>query len=296
MGLYDPKKPGIVEADASDAAIGAVFNQLDERGKIRPIAFYSCKFSDAELNYEIHDKELLAIVKATREWRHYIEGASEQTVVWSDHKNLTYFTTTKELTRRQARWSESLSRFDIVIKYRKGSENGRADALSRRPDYMKNVPKHSEAMLQETDEGLVMNKAVLSTSGEKIPVFAIDEVVSKELRDSYTRDEVAQKVLAHLREFPSFTKGADGILRFKELIYLPESLRDTYIAKVHGTVTTGHQGVAKTMNQLSGDYYFPGMKKTIERVLRNCHTCRITKTERHKPYGLMQPNKAPEKR
>jgi len=90
-----------------------------------------------EENYEIHDKELLAIVDAFKTWRVHLEGVQHKVTVYSDHKNLTAFTTTKALNRRQTRWSEELSRYDFKIVYRKGSENKRADALSRRPDYFK---------------------------------------------------------------------------------------------------------------------------------------------------------------
>ena len=85
MATFDPNKPGVVETDASDAAIGAVYSQKDERGKLRLVAFFSKKFSLAELNYEIYDKELLVIVAAIREWRHYLEGAKDRVTVYTDH-------------------------------------------------------------------------------------------------------------------------------------------------------------------------------------------------------------------
>ncbi len=71
----------------------------------------------AELNYEIYDKELLAIFEAFRQWRNYLEGAIHMVLVLSDHKNLEYFATTKQLTRRQVCWSEYLSGFNYLIRY-----------------------------------------------------------------------------------------------------------------------------------------------------------------------------------
>jgi len=127
---HDPEKETTIETDASDYAIGARMTQPGPNGKPRPVAFYSRKLIQAELNYDIHDKELLAIVTAFRVWRPYLEGAKHTIIVKTDHKNLTYFTTTKELTRRQARWSETLSQYDFKIIHCKGSENGQADALS----------------------------------------------------------------------------------------------------------------------------------------------------------------------
>jgi len=88
----------------------------------------------AEQNYDIYDKELLSIILAFKDWQVYLEGSLHQTWVFSDHKNLEYFLTTKQLNRRQARWSEFLSAFDFEIHHQSSSLNGRADALSRRVD------------------------------------------------------------------------------------------------------------------------------------------------------------------
>src|SRR5437016_2964387 len=88
----------------------------------------------AERNYDTHDQELLAIVKSFKQWRHYLEGSRHPIVVLADYANLRYFMTTKELSRRQARWAERLAAFDFEIQYRKGSTNP-ADGPSRRPDY-----------------------------------------------------------------------------------------------------------------------------------------------------------------
>ena len=78
-------------------------------GKLHPVAFYSRKFSAAEINYEIHDKELLAIVDSFQEWRHFLEGAAHPVTIYTDHKNLEYFMSARVLNRRQARWNMSLS-------------------------------------------------------------------------------------------------------------------------------------------------------------------------------------------
>ena len=112
-----------------------MLSQRDDEGVLHPCAFYSRKFTAAELNYEIYDKELLCIVDALRERRHHLEGSGHEVQVYSDHKNLLWFTETKRCNRRQARWAEELSRFDFVITYRPGRRQGKPDALSRRPDY-----------------------------------------------------------------------------------------------------------------------------------------------------------------
>ena len=129
---FDPAKACVIEADASDYALGGVCSQYDDEGRLHPVAFYSRKLLPAEMNYQIYDKELLAIVCAFKHWRHYLEFSASTTVVLTDHRNLEYFTTTRNLSRRQVRWSEVLSDYNFVIKYRPGSQNAAADSLSRR--------------------------------------------------------------------------------------------------------------------------------------------------------------------
>src|SRR3981081_3927118 len=96
----------------------------------------SVTHSAQECNYDIYDKELLAVIKALEEWRPELEGSSQRFDIIMDHKNLQTFATTKQLSPRHMRWSEFLSRFNFRIVYRPGSANARADALSRKPEHM----------------------------------------------------------------------------------------------------------------------------------------------------------------
>ena len=93
----------IVETDVSDYALAAILSIMTKDNEIYPIAFHSQTFSTLELNYDVHDKELLAIFEAFKIWRHYLEGSTSPIDVVIDHKNLEYFSTTKILMRRQAR-------------------------------------------------------------------------------------------------------------------------------------------------------------------------------------------------
>jgi len=135
LAHFDAQQPVIIETDASDFAIGTILSQRDKEGRLHPVAFHSRKFQPAEINYEIHDKELLAIVDAFKHWRRYCEGATHQIQLLADHQNLEYFTTTKVLNRRQARWAQELAEIDFRIYYRPGAQNGKPDALSRRSEY-----------------------------------------------------------------------------------------------------------------------------------------------------------------
>jgi len=90
----------IVETDASDYALAAILSIVTKNNEIYPVVFHSRMFSALELNYNVYDKELLAIFEAFKIWRHYLEGSTLPIDVVTDHKNLEYFLTTKVLTRR----------------------------------------------------------------------------------------------------------------------------------------------------------------------------------------------------
>jgi hypothetical protein len=85
----------------------------------------------AELNYDIYDKELLAIHEVFKQWRAYLEGTWYEIQVFSNHNNLWYFTTMKQLSCQQARWAEYLSSFDYFIQYRAGRLGAKPDALTQ---------------------------------------------------------------------------------------------------------------------------------------------------------------------
>jgi hypothetical protein len=135
LAYVNPNEQFTLETDASDFALGAVLSQVQKDNQLHPVAFYSRKFTHAEINYDVYDKELLAIVAFFGEWRHYLEGSQHKILVYCDYKNLQHFTTTRTLNRRQARWSLHLSSFDFTIVFRPGKLQGKPDALSRRSEY-----------------------------------------------------------------------------------------------------------------------------------------------------------------
>ena len=141
---FDYDREVVVETDVSDYVSAGVLFQYDDEGTLHPVAFYSKKHSPAECNYEIYDKELLAIVRVFEEWRPHLEGSSHPVQVLSNHKNLEYFMSTKLLNRRQARWSEFLSRFNFKILYRPGKQGAKPDALTRRSE---DLPKEGDKRL-----------------------------------------------------------------------------------------------------------------------------------------------------
>lgn len=100
LRIFDPEKESTLETDASDKALGGYLKQKDENGKLHPVVYYLRKMTLLEANYNVHDKEILAVVECLRTWRVYLEGAKYPVQIYSDYRNLTYWTITKELNRR----------------------------------------------------------------------------------------------------------------------------------------------------------------------------------------------------
>ena len=150
LAHFDYEKECIVETDASDNASAGVLSQYNsENGKLHPVAFFSRKHSAQEINYEIYDKKLLAIIKAFEEWRPMLERAGLPIRVLTDHINLQYFMTTKQLSRQQARWSEYLSRFNFIIQFWPGKLGAKPDALTRRSG---DLPKEGDERIKQMQQ------------------------------------------------------------------------------------------------------------------------------------------------
>ncbi len=121
--------PFMVEANASEGAVGAVLSQKQNR-VWRPVAFMSKSLSAMEQNYEIYDKELLAIMLALDEWRHYLMGTAEDIEIWMDHQNLQYFRKPQKLNRLQAQWVTELAEYHFILQHKPSVLNKKADLLS----------------------------------------------------------------------------------------------------------------------------------------------------------------------
>ena len=130
-----------MKTDASDYVSEEILSQYDENDVLHSVVYFFKKHSPAECNYEIYNKELMAIVRAFKEWRPELEGSLTPVKVITDHKNLEYFMSTKQLSRCQAQWSEFLSHFNYHITYCPGKAEGKPDALTHWSD---NLPKERD--------------------------------------------------------------------------------------------------------------------------------------------------------
>ena len=123
-----------METDASDYALTVILSIVNEENEVHLVAFHSCTFTIVELNYNTHDKKLLAIFEAFKIWQHYLKYLVYSIDIVTDYKNLEYFSTTKMLTQRQAQWSKYFSQFNLAIRFCSGCLGTKLDALTKQWD------------------------------------------------------------------------------------------------------------------------------------------------------------------
>jgi len=193
LAAPDLDKEFRVETDASNYATRGVLSIKCSDDRWRPVAFISKSLSNTEQNYEIYDKEMLAIVRCLEEWRHFLEGAVVKFEIWTDHKNLEYFMKVQKLNRRQERWASYLSRFDFTLKHVLGSKMGKADSLSRRPNWEVGVEKDNE------DETLVKLEWLEMRKTEVVEIIVDGVDLLEEVRKSKVKDDEVVKAVEEMK-------------------------------------------------------------------------------------------------
>ena len=252
-----------VEVDASGFAVGAVLLQRKADGKKHPIAYYSATLNAAERNYDIYELELLAISKATSHWRQYLGGSPHKVIIWSDHQNLTYWKDPQKLSRRVAREHLGLMEYDLEIRHLPGKANGRADALSRRPDY---------------DTGTRDNENV-TVLPERLFVKA---TTIQEDEPNQDEDTLLPWVDPHRLKKASNIWYKDG----RRVVTGPLQEKRDIIKAHHDPPVYGHPGISKTTQIVERTHWWPRMKLDVMDYVKGCAEC-----QRHKVNN--RPTKAP---
>ncbi|PRP79435.1 retrotransposable element protein [Planoprotostelium fungivorum] len=331
---FDPSLPLTLETDALDFAISGILTQPYEDGS-HPIAFYSRKLQPAELNYDVHDKELLAIIESLSAWRHWCQGTYKPLQIITDHKNLKYFMTTKELNRRQVRWAQFLADFNFTLEHRAGAQNGKADILSRRPqDAIPEGEKRTQHLVLPPEVFAPVKSDIFHRIATLNPVVHHiqfeNSIRRAQLTDPFYKTTVQwmkdkkgspyppryhrskstenennedtqepNQSLAPQDELDpegSLFRISNGLLYHKGLLYVPEELRTDVLITRHDSLTAGHWGVTKTIELIERDFWWPQLRRDVKDFISTCHTCIRTKPLRQKPSGLLQPLSIPSDR
>lgn len=317
---FDHSKEAIVEVDSSDYVNGGCLSQYGDDGILHPVAFFSEKLDPAQCNYEIYDKELLAIVRAFEEWRPELEGTELPIQVLTDHKALEYFMTTKKLTRRQACWALDLANYNFQVTYRPGLKNTKADSLTRKagdrpsddnderqkfqnqtiftperiyPDLKKELEQIADSPEPDSEEQVEL-AAILEDEDpddEEVEDFLEDQVRIAQVIDP-TYERVKNRLQNGDRVDEEFTLADckiddNGGLFVQDKLWVPKSIRTKVVMAVHDSPIAGHPGVAKTLFHLKKSYYWRNMHRDLAQFVRNCHVCKRTKPSKEKYQGSL---------
>ncbi|SPC65160.1 related to pol protein [Ustilago sp. UG-2017b] len=288
---FDYHLPTRLETDASDFAIAGVLKQEHE-GRWHPVAFYSRKMSSAERNYEIHDKELLAVA-------------------------LKYFKSQRRITGRQARWAVLLADFDFILQYRPGDKGGEPDALTRRAD-MQPAGEEQEHNVRQLLPPRVFKETDDSTL--VAPMLSMESIASKGLKDLVKIFQPLDQELQEIHTKKPF-EVKDNLWYSGGRLVIPkvtmpgrtnnrhsrsarevdgqslsiERLRFMVMTQCHDGITAGHVGRDATIKAAQRHYWWPSMTAWIADYVASCPVCARYKAPRHRPYGLLQPLATPDR-
>ncbi|KAK7926171.1 hypothetical protein WMY93_008481 [Mugilogobius chulae] len=242
LAMPDTTRQFIVEVDASEVGVGGVLSQRSPvDNKVHPCAFLSRKLSPAEQNYDVGNRELLAVKVALEEWRHWLEGAELPFLVWTDHKNLEYIRTAKRLNSRQARWALFFNRFNFTLSYRPGSKNIKPDALSRQFDY---------------------------TSTERC--------TSSILPTSCVLGAVTWEIERLVKDATANVPTPAGCPPNR--LFVPGNLRSQVIHWAHDSLFSCHPGIRRTCFVLRQRFWWPSLEDDVSEYVAACPTCSRNKS------------------
>ncbi|ESK95482.1 reverse transcriptase-rnase h-integrase [Moniliophthora roreri MCA 2997] len=282
--MPDDRKPFIIEADASKWATGAVLKQQGSDGELHPCGYISHAFTATERNYEIYDRELLAITNALKAWEHYLLGGAHPVTVLSDHKNLTYFRTAQKLNRRQARLSLYLTQFDLRLVHVPETKMVQSDALSHRPDLV------DEEENDNDDIVMLPDKLFVNVIDTELKTMLEEALPSNEFLQM-TIESLIEKGMPPIKSSLQDWRTEGNLLFYKDRIYVPndQTLRRLIVKTIHEVLPHGHPGQWNTVDQVQRNYWWPGMTRFIKSFVDGCAACQQMKVNTHPTRAPIQP-------
>lgn len=258
LALPDLSQPFIVETDACTRGIGAVLMQNKH-----PLAFISKALSPRQQTLSVYEKELLAIILATKQWHYYL--ISGHFIIRTDQKSLKHLIDQKVTTPLQHSWLVKLMAYDFEIHYKKGCENVAADALSR----LQGATSFACTLL--TSQSVFFSKIQQSWQDDINVAHLVSQLQQGESKPHYTWDGVLLK------------------RKSKLVVGNNSQLRHEIIQECHQSAMGGHSGIHATHQRLKSMFYWKGQSKDVRQFVRHCHVCQQVKTETVAYPGLLQP-------
>ena len=262
----------ILDVDASDIAFGGVLMQEGSDSVLHPVGYFSDAVQKSQKSWSPTTKEAFAMVLAVRHWYVYLAG--KHFTLNSDHNPLVYMRNQKDPRGKFARWILELEEYDYTVKYVKGVENVKADAMSR------NTKADDQQPPSQLEEKIYL---VLSNNNlnAQIKEEQLKDPITKNARDCIERGEALAK--GRLKRVQKQMRIENDILTKSGRLIIPTALRAHILEKVHGVA---HFGIDKTYALLKDRFYWPSMYGCTKIFVESCEECQKTKC-------LSQPPKAP---
>ena len=284
-----------MEVDASDYAIGRVLSMECKDSLQKPVAFLSKSLNEIKRNYEIYDKEMLAIIRGLEAWRYLLEGMQFKFKIWMDHKNLEYFMKVQKLNRRQARWALYLSRFDFILKHVVGTKIEKADRLSRRVDQKVGTERDNENQVFIKDNWIHSMQEVVVEEPE---VELLEKIKKARSKDEKVVRVVEEMKKVRVKELQRNEWQIEGDLVLKEgKVYIPKDkeLRAEIVQLHYDVPVVEHGGRLKIVELVMRNYWQLGVTRDVERYMEGCDLCQKMKNRMEKPVGKLKLGEVPKK-
>src|SRR5246500_2535098 len=303
LKMIDTTKQFVLETDASKWATGAVLKQLGEDRELHPCGYISKTLTTTERNYQIYDRELLAVIHALETWRHALLGSPHPVIVHCDHRNLGFYKKANKVSPRQAQWLSFLQQFNLLWQYVPGSKLIQADALSRRHDHIGDDTENDEEyyILIPPDKIISVIDSDVTDLLITLELNLINTELAEEIKTKTVQDRFATSIHQSLKQGTTPIKSKlsdwneeDGVYRYQGKIYVPEhaDLHHSIIKLYHDKPHAGHPGRFKTMELVKREYWWPGMNNTIKKWIEGCATCQQMKVNTHPTKPRIQPIKS----
>ena len=277
----DLSLPFFLQVDASAYATGAILTQKDTRGKHRAVGFLSKTFNKAKRNYDIHDRELLAVFRALTHWRHLLLSSPHEVTILTDHKNLEYYMEPHHINQRIARYVQCMQDYNFIIKHIPGESN-KSDTLSCRPDYDQGTNDNNNVTVLPSH--LFVNTTTLSCLFTRATTLSsIDEHVrAHQLQQP--------RLLSKWATTYPLTQTGELFWYGNQLVVMEDtSLKRGVISLYHDLPTAGHPGISNTTWAILRDFWWPSMKKDITEYVKGCIECQAKKNQPNKPKPPLFP-------
>jgi RNase H-like domain found in reverse transcriptase/Integrase zinc binding domain len=270
--------PFTLEVDASQYATGAILYQPNDKGRLCPVGYHSHTLNPAERGYDIHDRELLAVMRGLCQWRHLLLSSPFTTTVITDHANLQYYQQPQKINQRVARYLADLADYRFTLVHKPGMSN-RADHLSRCPNY--DDRKGDNEDVQVLLDKLFAN-AIMSLDVEQA-VYDQQAAAVMQIQE-WAKDHKLTSINHH------WFKGN------RPVVANNLSLQQSILRMYHDHESAGHPGIFNTYASVARDYWWPDMKCFVVQYVKGCAICQSTKPNTVRPKVPVYPITTDEER